>query len=233
MKSENTTPETRRKVIKRFIQIFVQFTIIFAILFFSSGHAYWTWLWAYMACTFLILSVNLVVLPLDLIAERSEAKADTKAWDKKISVLSGVFVILSYFAAGFDERFQISGPVFPIVLHYLGAFLFLAGSFLFTWAMVSNRYFSTLVRLQFDRGHVVETGGPYRFVRHPGYTGYIIFSTGGQLLLGSWVAQIPVLVCCLLFILRTYLEDNTLKKELPGYEDYAARVRYRLLPGIW
>jgi protein-S-isoprenylcysteine O-methyltransferase Ste14 len=99
--------------------------------------------------------------------------------------------------------------------------------------MVSNRFFSTAVRIQLDRGHVVETGGPYRFVRHPGYVGAILGAFASAVVLGSLWALLPALVLAALFVVRTALEDRTLRRKLPGYEAYAGRVRYRLLPGMW
>jgi protein-S-isoprenylcysteine O-methyltransferase Ste14 len=97
--------------------------------------------------------------------------------------------------------------------------------------MVSNRFFSTAVRIQLDRGHVVETGGPYRYVRHPGYVGAIVGTFA--LVLGSLWALLPGVVLAVLFVVRTALEDRTLRRKLPGYEVYAGRVRYRLVPGVW
>ena len=99
--------------------------------------------------------------------------------------------------------------------------------------MASNRFFSSVVRIQKDRGHTVVTGGPYQFVRHPGYVGGILSALGTALLLGSWWAFVPTGLLVCVIVVRTALEDRTLQAELEGYRDYAGRVRYRLLPGIW
>jgi protein-S-isoprenylcysteine O-methyltransferase Ste14 len=99
--------------------------------------------------------------------------------------------------------------------------------------MVSNPFFSTVVRIQTDRGHTVATGGPYRFVRHPGYAGALALTLATPFLLGSWPALIPSVALVAILVVRTILEDRTLRRELPGYTEYAGRVRYRLLPGIW
>ena len=107
------------------------------------------------------------------------------------------------------------------------------GYALFMWAMVSNAYFSEVVRIQEDRGHQVATDGPYRFVRHPGYAGAILSFLGSPLLLGSWWAFIPTALGVGGYILRTALEDKTLQLELGGYREYTERVRYRLIPGVW
>lgn len=93
--------------------------------------------------------------------------------------------------------------------------------------------FSSVVRLQTDRGHVVCDSGPYRFVRHPGYAGNILALFGIVLALSSVWTLIPVVVASIIAVIRTILEDQTLQEELSGYRDYARRVRYRLIPGIY
>ena len=115
----------------------------------------------------------------------------------------------------------------------MGWAAYVLGSLLFTWAMISNRNFSTLVRIQTERGHEVARGGPYRYVRHPGYVGYMASYVATPFLFGSFWALIPSGLSMGLFVVRTVLEDRTLLKELPGYEEYARTVRYRLFPGIW
>jgi protein-S-isoprenylcysteine O-methyltransferase Ste14 len=99
--------------------------------------------------------------------------------------------------------------------------------------MVSNNWFSTSVRIQYDRGHKVADSGPYRLVRHPGYLGMIIYTPGIPLIFGSLWAFLPALLLIILVIIRTSLEDSTLKSKLEGYKEYAERVRFRLLPHIW
>ncbi|MBU0705027.1 MAG: isoprenylcysteine carboxylmethyltransferase family protein, partial [Chloroflexi bacterium] len=104
---------------------------------------------------------------------------------------------------------------------------------LFTWGMTANKFFSTSVRIQEERGHTVASEGPYRYVRHPGYVGYIIALFATALALGSLWALVPAVLATCLFVVRTALEDRTLQKELAGYKEYAQQVRYRLLPGVW
>ena len=103
----------------------------------------------------------------------------------------------------------------------------------YLWATASNAYFSQIVRIQAERGHEVATGGPYRFVRHPAYTGTILTSLATPILLASWWAFAVGLLAAVLMILRTILEDRTLQTELPSYLEYACWVRYRLVPGVW
>jgi len=107
------------------------------------------------------------------------------------------------------------------------------GYALFLWAMASNAFFAEGVRIQEERGHTVATGGPYRFVRHPGYVGSILATVATPCLLGSPWALIPAIVSGALYVVRTNLEDKTLRQELPGYEQYARQTRHRLLPGVW
>jgi protein-S-isoprenylcysteine O-methyltransferase Ste14 len=109
----------------------------------------------------------------------------------------------------------------------------MAGMLLVSWAMASNKFFSTTVRIQDDRGQTVTSSGPYRLVRHPGYVGFLVSNLATPLLLGSLWALIPAVVLEALVVVRTALEDRTLQAELGGYRDYARRVRYRLLPGVW
>jgi protein-S-isoprenylcysteine O-methyltransferase Ste14 len=107
------------------------------------------------------------------------------------------------------------------------------GYALVVWATGSNALFSQIVRIQKERGHAVATGGPYRFVRHPSYVGTILVELATPIMLGSWWALIPGALDAILFVIRTSLEDKTLRRELDGYQEYADRVWYRLLPGVW
>jgi len=130
------------------------------------------------------------------------------------------------------SHFGWSSPK-PLSVHLIGMGAVALGFALFMWAMVSNAYFSEVVRIQEDRGHQVATDGPYRFVRHPGYSGAILAFLGTPLLLGSWWALIPTGFGVGGYILRTALEDKTLQLELEGYQAYTEQVHYRLIPGVW
>jgi protein-S-isoprenylcysteine O-methyltransferase Ste14 len=107
------------------------------------------------------------------------------------------------------------------------------GSLLSTWAAGVNRFYSRFVRIQTERGHAVISDGPYRYLRHPGYLGQILFSLASALALGSLWALIPGSLFALLLVVRTGLEDRTLLEELEGYRDYRQRVRHRLIPYLW
>jgi protein-S-isoprenylcysteine O-methyltransferase Ste14 len=170
-----------------------------------------------------------------LLAERQniESAKNAKAWDKVLAplmALSAGFPLV--IVAGLDHRFDWS-PVFPLWLSVLGFILITLGYAFAVWALVENRFFSSVVRIQTDRGHVVCDSGPYRIVRHPGYAGTILPLLGVVLALSSVWTIIPAVVALIIAVIRTALEDRTLQEELPGYRDYAQRVRYRLIPGIY
>jgi protein-S-isoprenylcysteine O-methyltransferase Ste14 len=171
----------------------------------------------------------------DLFEERSQFTANegTKSWDRLIVPFIGIVgPIIVGLVAGLNHRFAWP-PALSLPVQVVGAAGLLFGLALSTWAMVANRFFSSVVRIQAERGHRVVDAGPYHFVRHPGYAGGTIGQLGIALMLGSVWALVPAGLVALAYVLRTALEDRTLQAELFGYREYAARVRWRLLPGIW
>jgi protein-S-isoprenylcysteine O-methyltransferase Ste14 len=193
--------------------------------------AAWVYLGVYLG---LIVANAIVILPRDpeLIAERGRIQTNVKSWDKVFSVFYTLCSLGLLVVAGLDNRWGWS-PQLNLTTQLVGLALYVLGFALVSWAMASNRFFSSVVRIQTDRGHTVATGGPYRFVRHPGYVGMMVSALGTTILLGSLWAFIPATLLIGLIIFRTALEDRTLQNELEGYKEYAARVRYRLLPGVW
>ncbi len=170
-----------------------------------------------------------------LLAERqnTESIRNAKAWDKVLAPLMAVSIGLPMVVvAGLDHRYNWS-PEFPPWLIVIGFILISLGYAFAAWAFAENRFFSSVVRIQTDRGHVVCDSGPYRFVRHPGYAGNVPPLFGIVLALGSVWTLIPAVVASIITVIRTVLEDQTLQEELPGYRDYARRVRFRLIPGIY
>ena len=170
-----------------------------------------------------------------LLAERQniESIQNAKAWDKVLALLMAVSVVFPMvIVAGLDHRYNWS-PEFPLWFSVIGLILIALGYAFAAWALVENRFFSSVVRIQTERGHVVCDTGPYRFVRHPGYAGNILPLFGIVLALGSIWTLIPAAVAAIITLIRTVLEDQTLQEELPGYRDYAQHVRYRLIPGIY
>jgi len=170
-----------------------------------------------------------------LMAERGKfGKAqNVKSWDKVLAPLMAVSISFPLvIVAGLDHHFGWS-PVFPTWLNILGFILIVLGYTFSGWAFAENRFFSTVVRIQTDRGHMVCDSGPYRIVRHPGYAGNFLALPGIVLALGSVWTIIPVIVALIITVIRTTLEDKTLQEELPGYRDYAHRVHYRLIPFVF
>jgi len=134
--------------------------------------------------------------------------------------------------AGLDARFSWS-PAFGLPVKLVSLTVILAGYVLASWALIENRYFSGVVRIQTDRGHRVVSSGPYRYIRHPGYTGALLTYLVTPLFLDALMAFAPAAVLVVLLVVRTYLEDRTLQEQLDGYREYAKRVPHRLLPRIW
>lgn len=219
-------------VIRRLVQVFLILFIQGVILFAAAGTLFWKWAWILLLLSVVILIINLLVIPLELIEERGRLKKDAKKWDKVLTSINIIPTILLYVCSGLDYRFNLTGNV-NILINITGLVLSFSGAMLFTWSMISNKFFSTLVRLQTDRKHIVATGGPYRFVRHPGYVGYIIMSFATPMALGTLWGLIFSGITGILLIIRTALEDNTLKRELAGYDEYAEKVKYRLIPFLW
>lgn len=210
--------------------------VLAAILFGVSGR--WDW-WAGWALVAIYVvwsaSIAILILPVNpaMLAERARPHAGTPRWDLVLLGLLAAAMIAEYVVAALDERWGWSPPL-PAPLPLIGLALAVLGqNLLFVWAMVSNAWFVSTVRLQGDREQVVASSGPYAFVRHPGYLGACLLHLGTPLLLGSWWALIPAGLSIGVLAVRTLLEDRTLHAGLPGYDAYAARVRYRLLPGIW
>jgi len=170
-----------------------------------------------------------------LMAERTRSlsASDVKAWDKVLAPLMAIsFSFPLVIVAGLDHRFEWS-PRFPTWLHITGILLIALGYAFAAWALAENRFFSSMVRIQTDRGHVVCDSGPYRVVRHPGYAGNLLALPGIVLSLDSAWTLIPAGAALVIAVIRTALEDRTLQEELPGYREYARRVKYRLFPGVY
>jgi protein-S-isoprenylcysteine O-methyltransferase Ste14 len=170
-----------------------------------------------------------------LLAERQSTEnfKSGKAWDKVLAPLMAMSLVFPMvIVAGLDHRFGWS-PEFPLWLIVIGFILITLGYAFAAWALAENRFFFSVVLIRTDQGHVVCDSGPYRVVRHPGYAGNIPPLLGIVLALGSVWTLIPAAVALVIAVIRTVLEDQTLQEELPGYREYAQRVRYRLIPGIY
>ena len=221
-------------ILRRFVPVLFSIAITSVCLFGSAGRLDWSNAWVLVGLNFAasIAAMALLWRNTELLAERSNLKAG-KSWDKAIVpivVLLGPAA--TWITAGLDTRFHWS-PGMPPSAFIAGVVVAVLAAVVIAWAMRSNRFFSSVVRIQKDRGHVVVTRGPYRFVRHPGYIGISAFTLATPLILNSRRAFIPALATAAVTVLRTALEDRTLHDELAGYADYARRVKYRLVPAIW
>lgn len=163
----------------------------------------------------------------------SEKTMNAKPWDKVLSPLMAISLTFPLvIVSGLDHRYEWT-PLFPTWLNIFGLVLIALGYAFAAWALVENRFFSSTVHIQTDRGHSVCDSGPYQIVRHPGYAGNLLALPGIIIALNSIWTLIPAVLALIIAVIRTILEDKTLHKELPGYREYARRVRYRLFPGIY
>jgi protein-S-isoprenylcysteine O-methyltransferase Ste14 len=197
-----------------------------------SRHWDWWEAWVYALSGILNFAISRVLAARrnpDLIAERSRymQHENAKTWDKQLAPFLGLGSILMMVVAGLDELLGWS-PTYSLPLKIFALLIILAG-----YALIENRFFSGMVRLQTDRGHQVVSSGPYRWIRHPGYAGALLTCLVTPVFLDSSWTFLPTVFTIFFYVLRTALEDRFLQDELEGYRDYARRVRYRLLPGIW
>ena len=223
---------------RQWIRLIVTYLLIPLILWICAWDLGWWQAWVYSLLVFVAGIGGRIWAERrhpGLLAERQnfEKVPDVKPWDRVLAPLMAVSIAFPLvIVAGLDHRFGWS-PVFPIWLNILGFILIAIGYAFAVWALVENRFFSGMVRIQTERGHVVCDTGPYRIVRHPGYAGNILPLPGIALALSSVWTLIPAAAAIIIVVVRTALEDRTLQEELPGYRDYAQRVRYRLIPGIY
>ena len=207
--------------------------IVGVLLLASTGKLDWTAAWIYLGAILLIILLNASLMDPELMAERSGLQKGTARWDLYLSVsVAMVGPLLTVLVAGFDQRFGWTGAM-TMWLQATAFLLFIAAGLLGAWAMAANRFFSSTVRLQSERGHSVAKKGPYGLIRHPGYTAGIISNMATPLVLESWVALIPAIIVVIGYIIRTALEDSFLQKNLSGYSEYTLKVPYRLIPGVW
>jgi protein-S-isoprenylcysteine O-methyltransferase Ste14 len=217
------------------LRLMVFVLVLAAILFVAAGRWDWVMGWSYMAMYACVTVIGVLAVPLDpeLVEERTQIKEGVKEWDKRITVIGSVLYPLAILiVAGLDARYGWS-PRLPPVLQIGAVAVAALGNLTSIWATAVNKFYSRFVRIQKERGHVVISDGPYRYVRHPGYLGQIIFSLASALALGSLWALIPGGLFAVLLVVRTALEDRTLQDELEGYSEYTQRVRHRLIPCIW
>jgi protein-S-isoprenylcysteine O-methyltransferase Ste14 len=205
--------------------------LLVALLFGFSGRLDLPFLWAYVGLvTCVLVGIGLAIDP-ELRRERLHAAPG--GHDRRLRLVLLPFILAHFAVAGLDVgRFHWSGEV-PLAVHVAGLVGVAAGLGLIGWSMVVNRFFSPVIRVQAERGHHLVTAGPYRWVRHPGYAGMILLALSSGPALGSWWSMLPMAGYITLILRRTVREDGFLQKQLPGYAEYAAEVRTRLVPGVW
>jgi protein-S-isoprenylcysteine O-methyltransferase Ste14 len=209
------------------------FAILAAARFVPAGGLAWPMGWAVLAVYLGFTLAGLVPIPRPLLEERSRLSSFESASDLALGAL---FAVLLYpgtlVACGLDRRLGWSPPLAAAV-PAIALALFVAGYAFAFQAMRENPFFSTAVRLQTERGHRLVTTGPYAAVRHPGYAGAIVAHLAIPLALGSLAGLAPAALGGALVALRAAREDRFLREYLPGYPEYAGRVRSRLVPGLW
>jgi protein-S-isoprenylcysteine O-methyltransferase Ste14 len=202
-----------------------------AVLFGCAGRVNLPFFWAWLALS--VTATFTIVWRMDpgLLEERR--RPGKGGVDRHLRFIAAPLWLAHIALAGLDVgRFQWSGTM-PVALQIGGLTMLAATYVLSGWAVGVNRFFSPVVRIQAERGHVLVTTGPYRWLRHPGYAAALIGMPSGGLALGSWLSLVPAGVMLILVVRRTALEDRFLRLNLDGYEAYAHRVRFRLIPGIW
>jgi len=207
--------------------------LMIAITFIGAGRIdYWQG-WVFNGLNIIFILLSYFLLPPELIQERLKPGEGMKRWDKIfLIVYVPVFLAILIISVLDGGRFTWE-PRIPIFIIIIGIVMYTIGQIITLWAKKVNKFFSSVVRIQKDRRQTVCKSGPYQYVRHPGYFGGILFITATPLVLGSFWGLIPAVIAVFLLVIRTYLEDETLQRELEGYMEYTNEVRYRLLPGIW
>ncbi|MFK4500673.1 protein-S-isoprenylcysteine O-methyltransferase Ste14 [Bradyrhizobium japonicum] len=207
-----------------------------ALLFACAGTMHWPSAWVFLAtCALLGPLCGWWLYRVDpaLLAERLRPvlQRDQPAADKAFMIVFAIAMLAWLAAMGLDRRTQFSDM--PVALQALGLLLFVLSTLFILWVFRENSFAAPVVKLQADRAQRVVSTGPYAHVRHPMYSGMILFFAGVPLLLGSWWGLVMAPVIVVLFAVRIGIEERTLREGLPGYSNYMTRVRYRLLPGVW
>lgn len=208
--------------------------LVLTLLLLSAGRwDYWqAWVYVVINSVVLILMGTVFTPDKSLMQERLNPKGKARGWDLFYFGVTTPLFLAGIIVAGLDARYGWSRDM-PLAVYLAGTVVYLIGQGIFQWARYTNRFFSSVVRIQTDRGHVVIKEGPYRMVRHPGYVGGILYTATMGLVLGSWWACVPQLLAALMLVWRTAREDKTLQAELPGYAEYTRETHWRLIPGIW
>ena len=228
--------EFRKAFSRRAAQVLGGLFLMAAVFFLSAGRIDLPRAWIFFGLYAVSLLSNMVIFlrfnP-EVIRVRSEmTREEMEWWDRVFVGLYILFILLMFIVCGLDVgRLRLSSPGMEFLA--VGVIMFVAGWLFVTWAMVENRFFETTVRIQEDREHTVVSTGPYAIVRHPGYSGMILYYGCAPFIVGSLYGMIPALLLAFAFVFRTYYEDRMLYEELSGYKEYTTKVRYRLVPFVW
>ncbi len=209
------------------------FSLLAVVMFLPAGIGWWKG-WLILAVFLLQIAIAAIYIwrtnP-DLFIARSRMQKGTKGWDRVVFYSLQVVLLAEFPVAALDDRCPWSSTAAWVIV--VGYVLFTAGMVGCFWVLSVNRFAEMSVRIQTERGHKVIDTGPYAVVRHPMYVASFLLFPGIALALGSLWALIPASLACVILVVRTVLEDRTLQRELDGYKEYASRVRYRLIPGLW
>lgn len=210
------------------------FLLLVGCLFGAAGQLSWPMAWAVLGIYLVSKVTGLAFLDPELIRERAAPGPGVDRGDMVIATLGYLALYPGTFVAAGLDAIRL-GPTIaiPLFVQVTALFVFAFGYGFATWAVLSNPFFSTFVRIQDDRDHSVVSSGPYALVRHPGYLGVLLSHLAIPFSLGSIWALLPAAVGTAFFVARTLREDRTLREHLEGYREYQARVRWRLLPGVW
>ena len=219
------------------LTIVAMWGVVVGFMLVQARKAEWTLGWFYLGLFFAgngVFHVTLLIWNRDLLSRRLQYGSGTKVWDIVWMLFLGPTFFAIAFVAVNDLDIRVADQGSTGIVWLVGLAIYVIGWTLFTWCSVVNPFFEKMVRIQKDAGHHVIDRGPYAFIRHPGYVGFIsAIGLSTPPLLPSFSICILSLIVVLLFLARTALEDRTLQAELPGYREYAGRVRYRLVPGVW
>lgn len=229
---ENTL--TRKAQVQVVLRAVLAPIVMCLLIFGLAGRLdYWQgWVYVILNTVIVVLQATVLTPDKSLVEERLNPKQGVKSWDRLYFALSTPLFFVCVGIGGLDARFGWTTSM-PAAVYGLGVLVYLGGHAIMQWARYTNRFFSSMVRIQTDRGQTVCNEGPYRYVRHPGYVGGLMFEVTTGIVLGSWWACIPQLLAAALLVWRTGMEDRTLQSELPGYDAYAMHTKFRLVPGVW
>jgi protein-S-isoprenylcysteine O-methyltransferase Ste14 len=231
-----SVPPLKVSIFKPLLPTTAMALLLSAILFLSAGRLDWPLAWVFIPIWLITKWLYIIIIwrrnP-DLLVERTQGHKNRKRWDKVVQSIYIVFSFTTFIVIGLDAGRYNWGRDFPSGLVIASYVIYLGLNVLALWASLANPFHSDESRIQSDRGQYVISHGPYRYLRHPTYLAVVLMWIIMPLLLESWWGLIPGVFAMLMMILRTAYEDRMLHQELNGYAEYAQKVRYRLVPGIW